>query len=98
MERYVWAIVVMFVAVLGFVAALILGGRSEELSRFGLLVAQGVGFLANFYLIFRSNKNTENRVRHDVQNGVADAVEKGLETVVKLNNTPPPGKLPRIER
>jgi len=85
MERYVWAIVVLFIAVLGFTAALILGGKSEDLERFGILVAQSTGFLANFYLVFRSNKNTENRVRQTVEDGVSDAVEKGLETAVKMN-------------
>jgi hypothetical protein len=84
MERYVWAIVVMFIAVLGFAGALILGGRSEELERFGILVAQGVGFLANFYLVFRSNKNTENRVRSTVQDGVKDAVAQGLESAAQV--------------
>jgi hypothetical protein len=84
MERYVWAAVVAFIATLAAATALILGGKSAELERFALLAAQGAGFLLNFYLVFRSNKNTEKRIRETVDNGVKDAVEKGLDTAVKM--------------
>jgi hypothetical protein len=83
MERYVWAAVVVFIAVLAAATALILGGRSAELERFALLIAQGAGVLLNFAVLYRANKNTENRVRHDIQNGVKEAGEAAARKATK---------------
>jgi hypothetical protein len=97
MERYVWAILIAFVTLVGAATALIIAGRSAEMERLAIFGAQGVGFLMNFYLVFRSNKNTEVRMRHTVENGVQEAVRTGIETAAQIN-TPPPGTLPKTER
>jgi hypothetical protein len=97
MERYVWAAVVTFITLIIAATALIIAGRSAELERLVILGAQGAGFLINFYLVFRSNKNTEIRMQHTVENGVQEAVRTGIETAANIN-TPPPGTLPKVKR
>lgn len=83
MERYVWAAVVVFLGIIGAATILIATNHGADLQRFAILFAQGVGFLINFYLVFRSNKNTEIRVRRTVENGVQEAVKTGIDTAVK---------------
>jgi hypothetical protein len=75
MERYVWAGVVMFIAILASATALIALGRSAELERLALLAAQGAGFLVNFWLIHRSSKSTQDHVREDVKNGMVEVAK-----------------------
>jgi hypothetical protein len=79
MERYVWAGVVVFVATLAAATALILGGRSAELERFAILAAQGIGLIINFVLVYRANRNTENRIRKDINGGIHESIENGLK-------------------
>jgi hypothetical protein len=99
MERYAWQATIGFVAILAAATAMIVAGRSAELERFALLAAQGAGFIINFYLVLRSNKNTEIRVQNSVDNGVQHAVEQGLESAAQMikDNTPPPGTVPKVK-
>jgi hypothetical protein len=83
LERYVWAAVVIFISVIAACTILIATNHGAELQRFAILIAQGVGFVINFWLVFRSNKNTEIRVRNTVEDGVRDAVQTGIDSAVK---------------
>jgi hypothetical protein len=99
----VWAIVVVVLGFLGFMAFLINAGRSEELQRMLLLVGQGFATLVNILIVYRSSLSTNKKVdtvnrRAEEINAVTEEIrENGNHITEILNgNTPQPGSIPSV--
>jgi hypothetical protein len=93
----VWAVVVLILGFLGFIAFLVNAGRSEELQRLLLLVGQGFIGLVQIWIVYRSSLSTNKKV-----DSATDKLERVNGKVVELQetvngNTPQPGSLPKAD-
>ena len=93
----VWAIVVLILGFLTFMAFLINAGRTPEMRSMLLLLGQAFAALVNLWLIHKAASNTDKRVEQNTQiteqvRAVANEVKETLN-----GNTPPPGSIPPVE-
>jgi hypothetical protein len=90
----VWAIVVLILGFLGFMAFLINAGHTPEMRSMLLLIGQAFAALVNLWLIHHAASQTDKRVEHNTQ--ITEQVkEMANEVKETLNgNTPPPGSIP----
>jgi hypothetical protein len=91
----VWAVVVLVLGFLVFLAFLIDAGRSAELRGMLILVGQGFLGLVNIWLIYRSSLSTNRKV-DSVQENVREVAHTADDIKETVNGTtPPPGSLPK---
>lgn len=91
----VWAVVVLILGFLVFLAFLIDSGRSAELR--GMLILLGQGFLGliNIWIVYRSSLSTNKRVENATEK--IEQVQATANDVKDTVNgtTPQPGSLPK---
>jgi hypothetical protein len=84
--------VVLVIAFLGAIVFLVNAGHSQELQRIGILFAQGVGFLLNFYILHKVNRSAGGRAAQAVMQSESNSEkideirQEQRDVKVKLDN------------
>lgn len=75
MDRYVWAAVVIILALILSGTVLIVTNHSDDAKSAALLVAQGIGFLANFYVSTKAARRAQDNVSEKMDKKIDEVKE-----------------------
>jgi hypothetical protein len=107
----IWAVALIVLGFLGFLAFLINADKTAEVRSILVLIGQGFFALVNAFIVYRSTRSTNTKVEHVSERAerINEITEEVRETAKKLDgtvheiqetvngNTPPPGTVPKVK-